>query len=326
MAELCSLYNDLEMNPGAVLGIILGLAAVSGRDKLTLVADKHLSPLGAWLEQLVAESSGKDGKGIVPIANEPTLEVDLYGSDRIFVYLRHDGGRDEFIEDLLEVGQPVLTLDIPDLYSLGAEFYRWEYAAAVACSILDVNAFDQPDVQDSKNRTKKKLQVYLETGELKERDVIWEKEGNCIYGVEFDGLADCISLSEVIEGFTSQAKQEDYIAINAYIPRNEQNLAQLTSLRASILENTGCATTLGFGPRFLHSTGQLHKGGAENGLFIQITQEDGMDIEIPGKDYSFGILARAQAQGDLEALLARNKRTIRLHLKADQALDLQSAS
>ena len=322
MAEACSAETALEVNPGAMLGTILGLAALNGKDKLTLVADDALKPLGAWLEQLIAESSGKEGKGIVPVDDEPLMDVDSYSSDRIFAYLRRDGQRDDFIQALCDTGQPVLTLDVPDVYALGAEFYRWEFAVAVACSILGVNAFDQPNVQDSKDRTKKKLETFLAQGELEEPELLWEQDGNLVYGASFEGLEACQSVEEVIEKFTALANQGDYIAINAYVPRNEETLTQLTDLRAHILEETGVPTTLGFGPRFLHSTGQLHKGGANNGLFLQITQEDEEDLDIPGQAYTFSILARAQAQGDLDALLAKGRRAIRVHLKAGETFPL----
>lgn len=322
MAETCSEENDIEANPGAILGIILGLAAVSGRDKLTLISDEALKPLEAWLEQLVAESSGKENKGIIPVADEPLMAPAFYGDDRIFVYLRQDGKHDDFVQSLKEASQPALTLDVSDLYQLGAEFYRWEFAAAIACSILGVNAFDQPDVQDNKDRTKKKLQAFFEMGELKENEPIWAKDGYQVYGIDFSGLSNSDSLSEVIKAFITLAEDDDYIAINAYVPRNERNLVELTALRENIIEAAGCATTLGFGPRFLHSTGQLHKGGANNGLFIQITQENAEDIDIPGKAYSFSTLVRAQAQGDLEALLARDRRAIRVHLNSDDTFTL----
>jgi len=322
VAEACSDTHDVAMNPGAILGIILGLASVSGRDKLTLVADEALNPLSAWLEQLIAESSGKNGKGIVPIADEPLMAAESYSEDRLFAYLHHDGGQEAFVDRLRVLGHPVLILDVPDLYQIGAEFYRWEFAVAVACSILGVNAFNQPDVQDNKDRTKEKINDYLENSELDEKDTIWEKDGNQVFGSEFKELEDCESLKDIIGAFIAQAGNEDYIAINAYVPRNKENLAVLTALRKRILKETGCATTLGFGPRFLHSTGQLHKGGANNGLFLQITQEDAEDLDIPENDYSFSILARAQALGDLEALLARDRRAIRIHLKADRSLEI----
>ncbi len=320
MASRCSQTTHVELNPGAVLGTIIGTGAIQGRDKLTFLSDEALAPLGAWLEQLVAESSGKDGKGIVPVANEPFAPADSYGTDRLFVYMRKDGDLDGFIGALESAGQPVVVLNIPDVMRLAAEFYRWEFAIAVACSILGVNAFDQPDVQDNKNRTKAKLQAYEDTGALVEPEVVWESEGVQVFGQAFDGLQDCHDLSAVIKQFTNQAESGEYIALNAYLVRNDEHTQVLQGLRKEILLDTGRATTLGFGPRFLHSIGQLHKGGPDNGVFLQITREDEMDLDVPEKDYSFGVLARAQAQGDLEALLTRGRRAIRIHLTTEYKL------
>jgi transaldolase/glucose-6-phosphate isomerase len=319
-ARRCSPSRDLELNLSAFLGIFVGVGAVNGRDKLTLLTDKDFAPLGAWLEQLIAESSGKEGKGIVPVADEPLAAPEAYGDDRLFVYLRNSGEKDEFVGDLENAGQPVVVLNVPDHYSLGAQFYRWEFAVAVACSLIGVNAFDQPDVQDNKNRTKEKIAHYLENGQLSEPQVRWETKDAQVFGTAFEGLRDCNSPTEVIDTFIGLNKDGDYIAINAFVPRNAKTVEKLNRLRTQILEKTGRATTLGFGPRFLHSTGQLHKGGGNNGLFIQITQEDPADLDIPGKGYSFGVLARAQAQGDLEALLARGRRAIRIHLPAGAPL------
>jgi transaldolase/glucose-6-phosphate isomerase len=320
MADRCSPAQALEVNPCAILGIIVGAAAQNGQDKLTFVTDEPVAPLGAWLEQLVAESSGKEGKGIVPVADEPLVEPAEYGDDRVFVYLRATGGHDDFMAALREADHPALIFQLPYLYDLAGEFFRWEFAIAIACSIIGVNAFDQPDVQDNKDRTKRKITAYLESGTLPEQKPIWDKGSVSVFGAEFDGLAACESVGEIIAAFTEQAKAGDYIAINAYLPRNEAVEQKLTALRERILKATGKATTLGFGPRFLHSTGQLHKGGANNGLFLQITQEDAEDLEIPEMGYSFSILARAQAQGDLEALLGRDRRAIRIHLPAGDAL------
>ncbi len=321
-ARKSSQSREIELNLSALVGIYLGLGAISGRDKLTLVTDSDLAPLGAWLEQLIAESSGKEGKGIVPVAEEPLVDIEQYGDDRLFVYLRTDGEQDAFGDALKKAGHPLITLQAPGGGRLGAQFYRWEFAVAVACSLIGVNAFDQPDVQDNKNRTKQKIADYLEEKRLPEQESLWEgKQGSQVFGLAFEGLKSCETPSEVIQAFIQLAGEGDYIAINAYVPRNAENEQRLTGLRKQILEKTGRATTLGFGPRFLHSTGQLHKGGAKNGLFIQITQEDKADLDIPGKGYSFGILARAQAQGDLEALLARERRAIRIHLPAEGALE-----
>ena len=199
--------------------------------------------------------------------------------------------------------------------------YCWEFATAIACSLMKVNAFDQPDVQDSKERTKQKLTAVKNKHVLEEPDPLWEEKGVKIFGLPFAGLDTCESLLAVIVAFTEQAESGDYIAINAYLPRNTDNETRLTALRKALLARTGCATTLGFGPRFLHSTGQLHKGGTKHGLFIQITQDDAADLEIPCEMYSFGTLARAQALGDLEALQARNRRVIRIHLPSEHALE-----
>ena len=321
MADRCSASQPLDENPGAILGVILGEAALAGRDKLTFLTDEAVAPLGAWLEQLVAESSGKLGKGIVPVADEPQLAAYAYGKDRLFAYLRATGEKDDDVQELINAGQAVVTLNIPFLYDLAGEFYRWEFAIAVACSVIGVNAFDQPDVQDNKDRTKKLIKAYLENGKLVEPETLWSKDGVEVAGAAFDGLVKCGSVAEVISAFTDLAEDGDYVAINAYLPRNEAVEAKLTALRERILKATGKATTLGFGPRFLHSTGQLHKGGANNGLFLQITQADDSDLEIPDAGYSFSVLARAQALGDLDALLSRDRRVIRINLPAGDKLN-----
>ena len=319
MAVQCA-NPAVEDNPGAVLGILIGAATKLGMDKLTFIADSPVQPLGAWLEQLIAESSGKNGKGIVPVADEPLMSPDSYSADRLFVHLRANGENDDFVADLKEAGKPVLVNDVPYLYDLGGEFFRWEFAIAIACSVIGVNAFDQPDVQDSKDRTKAKLNVFMETGSLPEAEPLVEYGAVKVFGESFEGLSECQSLGDVIAAFTALAEKGDYVAINAYLPRNGKNEAKLTALRERILNTTGKATTLGFGPRFLHSTGQLHKGGANNGVFLQITQEDQSDLAIPGEAYTFSVLAQAQAQGDLEALQSRGRRVLRVHLPADDGL------
>lgn len=321
IADRCSPLKPVAQNPGAMLGIIIGVAAAHQRDKLTLLVDSAVRPIGAWLEQLVAESSGKAGRGIVPIADEPFVEASNYSNDRLFVYLRLSGEQDEVVAGLEEAGHPVVVIKMDDLYDLAGQFFCWELAVAIACSLLGVNAFDQPDVQDSKDRTKSKLAQFKQRGGLIEPEAIWEQAGIKVYGLPFNGMAECQTDAELITAFTAQAEVGDYIALNAYLPRNQHTQASLGALRKRILEDTGRPTTLGFGPRFLHSTGQLHKGGANNGLFIQITQDDDFDLAIPGADYTFSVLARAQALGDLEALLRRGRRVIRLHLTATDPLD-----
>ena len=300
MSAECDENMPAARNPGLVLGAIMGQAALEGRDKLTIITDPALASVGSWLEQLIAESTGKLGKGVVPVDLEPLGPAAVYGHDRWFVYLRTDG---QFDAALAELGQPLLVFDLSDPYNLGAEIYRWEVATAVACAVLGVNPFDQPDVQDAKNRTKAKITEYREKGKL-----------DMGFPVTLENAP------ATLKEFIAKAKHGDYIAINAYLPRNPAIAASLTALRSAIRQHTHCATTVGFGPRFLHSTGQLHKGGADNGLFIQITADPAADAEIPTENMSFGTLERAQALGDFEALLARERRALRIHLPSPEAV------
>lgn len=322
MAAQCAADLPAGRNPGLVLGAVMGEAYCQGRDKLTLLADPQVATFGAWLEQLVAESSGKLGKGIVPVDQEPVVNPRKYSQDRLFVYLRFDGQEEARARKIQASGQPVLTLTLRDAYDLGAEFYRWEFATAVACAVLGVNSFDQPDVQDNKDRTNRKVKAYQETRSLDEGEPIWEGAGGRVYGWDFPGLNGAKTLADVVKAFVDQAREGDYIAINAYVPRNPRTFNRLQQLRSGFVKSTGRATTLGFGPRFLHSTGQLHKGGANNGLFLQITQRPKTDLEISGQELTFGTLERAQALGDLEALLVRGKRAIRIHLVDGDLKDL----
>jgi len=291
-------------NPGLVLGAIVGESALGGRDKLTVLSDAALAPLGSWIEQIVAESSGKLGKGIVPVDGELIAEPSAYGKDRLFVYLHQTGEHEADVKKLREAGLPVLEFLIPDSYSLASEFYRWEVAIAVVCHVIGVNAFDQPDVQDAKDSAKAKIAEYQKNGTLTETALVSLDEA-----------------SDELEPFLARAKTGDYISINAYLPRNAETTAALTELRLALRAKTGCATTLGFGPRFQHSTGQLHKGGADNGLFLQIVADASSDIEIPTQGMSFGTLERAQALGDYEALRARGRRVLRIHLPSVDAVN-----
>ena len=322
MAEQCAPELPAGQNIGLVLGAVLGQAYSTGRDKLTLLADSKIKSFGSWLEQLIAESSGKQGKGIVPIDEEPPVKPEQYGKDRLFVYLSIDGEKQRRAAAIRKSGQPVITLTFADEYDLGAQFFLWEVATAVACAEMDINAFDQPDVQDNKDRTSKKVKSFQETRNLDEGQPVWEGAGGRVYGWNFPGLNGARTLADVVQAFIEQAREGDYIAINAYLPRNPRMKNRLQQLRAQILKETGHATTLGFGPRFLHSTGQLHKGGPNSGLYLQITKRPSSDLEIPGQKMTFGTLERAQALGDLEALLARNKRAIRIHLVEGDVKDL----
>jgi transaldolase/glucose-6-phosphate isomerase len=293
-------------NPGLVLGAVIAEAALAKRDKLTVLADAPLVAFGSWLEQLIAESSGKDDTGIVPVDREPLGDASVYGQDRLFVYLRQTGEHDEEVAALRKAGQPALEIPVTETYDLGVEFYRWEFAIAVACHILGVNAFDQPNVEDAKKRAKARIAEYQGKGHLEAGEFV---------PLQAAGPA----LSE----FLNASKEGDYIAIAAFLPRNADMIAALQDLRVAIRDKTKRAVTLGFGPRFLHSTGQLHKGGANNGLFLQITADPVEDIDIPTQGLSFGTLELAQALGDYEALTARGRRVLRVHLpKPDEVRKL----
>jgi transaldolase/glucose-6-phosphate isomerase len=300
-----------QLESGMALGVVMGVAALAGRDKLNIITDEAFSTFGTWAEQLIAESSGKDGKGILPIEGEAFLKPESYHDDRIFLYLRGDSAHDQFAAQLREAGHPVLEMSVLDSYSLFAEFYRWEYATAIACHILGVNAFDQPNVEDAKVQARAQIDAYNQSGMLDEGTPVWEGEDAKLYAnVETTGA----NLKSVFDAFVAQAQKGDYISIHAYLPRNAEMEVSLAGLRHSIQQKTGLAVTLGFGPRFLHSTGQLHKGGANNGLFIQITMDAVEDIEIPTQGMSFGTLERAQALGDYAALLANQRRVLRIRL------------
>jgi transaldolase/glucose-6-phosphate isomerase len=311
MADQCGANKPYARNPGLVLGTILGEAALHGRDKLTFIADPEVSPFGAWLEQLVAESSGKQGKGILPVDGEVPAKPSFYGNDRIFVYLRRSGKYDKEVNLLRQAGHPVLNQDFEDDYALGSEFFKWEFAVATACSIIGVDAFNQPDVQDSKSRTVNKINYYKEHQSFKEDLPVLNDHGISVIGNFTSGDG---RLTGIVENALKSNRPGDYVAINAYLMRDKKNAATLQTLRAWLRSKTHLATTLGFGPRFQHSTGQLHKGGANNGLFLVITANPKKDLEIPEEGLSFGTMEHGQALGDIEALENRDRRVIHIHL------------
>jgi transaldolase/glucose-6-phosphate isomerase len=313
MADQCVPAITAGRNPGLVLGAIMGQAALSGKDKISLLTDKSIRPFADWLEQLIAESSGKSGVGILPVVEEFLLPVKYLGSDRLTVYLRLDGSFDAHIRKLVGAGLPVVVINLRQPEDLFAEFFRWEFAIAIACSIIRVNAFDQPDVQDNKNRTVIKMNELKDKGRLIEPPVVWENSEIQIYSSDGKKFNDLSSLKEVVDLFLAGGQKGDYVAINSYLPYEKQTIKALTTLRRSIQIKTGFTTTRGFGPRFLHSTGQLHKGGTSNGLFIQITRNPEKDLKYG--DLSFGNLERAQALGDYESLLSRGRKIIRIHIK-----------
>ncbi len=314
MARQCAPEVIPGRNPGLVLGAMMGEAALQGRDKLTFLTTPDWEPFGAWLEQLVAESSGKQGRGILPVAGEPVNRPGRYGRDRLFVSIQVNGAADDRLTALQNAGHPVIRFSVKDVYDLGAEIYRWEFATATACSILGINAFDQPDVQDNKTRTAAMISEFSRSGCLPEPAPIWEADGICVYGHAFPGMERAGTIADVLRAFLEQGNPADFVAINAYLPRDDRNEYRLRRLRKKIGQMSGLATTLGFGPRFLHSTGQYHKGGPNKGLFIEITTEPKRDLDIPGAPVSFKTLEQAQALGDLEALLARDRRAIRINI------------
>lgn len=284
-------------NPGFALGALLAESALAGRDKLTILADAPVSALAGWVEQVIAESSGKHGKGILPVALEPLAAPELYGNDRLFVYLRSNGELEKGIAALKAAGFPVIEFLISSPYDAGAEFYRWEMAISIACHILGINTFDQPDVQDSKLRTIAKIKDFQQTGKLAETDLVGGKDAK-----------------SAVEKFLADAKAGDFVTINAYVPRNNEIIAAIQTLRVAIREKTKLPVSAGFGPRFQHSTGQFHKGGPNKGWFIQVVYDAENDFEIPTQGLTFGTLIRAQALGDYEALKAAGRRVIRINL------------
>ncbi|MBI5842303.1 MAG: bifunctional transaldolase/phosoglucose isomerase [Chloroflexi bacterium] len=304
MKRQCGMDVPVARNPGMALGAVMAESALAGRDKLTVLCDAPLSALAGWIEQVVAESSGKHGKGILPVALEPVGAPEVYGDDRLFVYLRQTGELAESIAALRGAGHPVIESPISNLYEVGAEFFRWEIAVSAACSILGVNAFDQPDVQDSKNRTKAKIADYQKTGDLADVDLVNVKDAK-----------------SAMEKFLSGAKDGDFISINAYLPRNGEMIDVIQKLRVAIRAKTKCAVTAGFGPRFQHSTGQFHKGGPNKGWFVQVVYDAQDDMDIPTEGLTFATLLHAQALGDYEALKAAGRRVLRV--KLDSVRDLE---
>ncbi len=287
------LADDPEANPGLKLGALLGSAALAGRDKVTLIAPPPIEGFGLWVEQMIAESLGKEGRGIVPVAGEPLLSTECYGNDRLFVFLQAPGCDDiaRSVDSLEQAGHPVVRISVPDCSDLGAEFYRWEYATAVAGCILNVHPFDQPDVQGAKDNTDGLLDIFLRQGHLPER-------------VESRSLASLLD----------QARPGDYFAIISYTPFDDNADGLMHELRARVMRRCRIATTVGYGPRYLHSTGQLHKGGPGTGIYLHLAMGSHRELPIPGERYGFNTLAAAQAIGDCEAMNKLGRRVVSVDL------------
>jgi transaldolase/glucose-6-phosphate isomerase len=323
MVHACGATVPAAENPGVVLGAILGTAANSGRDKLTIIASPGISDLGAWLEQLLAESTGKNGKGIIPVDRENVGKPDGYGTDRVFVYLRlesaPDRAQDAAVEALEKAGQPVVHIAVQDPYAIGEEFFRWEIATAVAGSIIGINAFNQPDVEASKIATRKLTSEYETTGNLPAEKPFFEGDGVKLYAdpKNADALKGGKTLTEILKTHLSRTGAGDYFALLAYNTMNAENEAALQTIRHSVRDKKKVATVLGFGPRFLHSTGQAYKGGPNSGVFLQITCDDAVDLPVPDQKYTFGVVKAAQARGDFAVLAERDRRALRVHLGKD---------
>lgn len=324
MAEACREPRVAD-NPGVLLGATLGELALRGRDKLTLVTPAAIASLGMWLEQLVAESTGKEGKGVLPIAGEALGPPSVYGDDRVFVVLEPGGRADAKTESRLaaldEAGHPVIRLSVGSPADLGAEFFRWEIATATAGAVLGINPFDQPNVQESKDITNRLLTVVRETGALPSGEVVGTSGTLSFYGTGSGAGG-----PEALESLLNSVESGDYVALQAYLTEGAEIDAALDAIRVRIRDRLGVATTVGYGPRFLHSTGQFHKGGPDSGVFLQLTVDDARDAPIPGQPYGFSVLKQAQALGDIEALWQRGRRALRVHLGSDATAGLAKLS
>jgi transaldolase / glucose-6-phosphate isomerase len=324
MAIACSSCLPVEKNPGVLLGLILGVAARKGCDKVTLIASPGISDFGAWLEQLLAESTGKDGKGLIPVDREPLGPPEVYSKDRVFAYIRLEGGadpqQDQAVDAIAKAGHPVVRIALADKYNLGQEMFRWEIATAVAGSVIGINTFNQPDVEASKVATRKLTSEYEKSGSLPPESPILSDSGIDLYTDEANAsaLASAAGNDKTLAGYLrahlSRIKAGDYFALLAYIQMNDPHEEALQKMRRSVRDTKRVATCLGFGPRFLHSTGQAYKGGPNSGVFLQITCNDKADLPVPGQKYTFGVVKAAQARGDFQVLAERHRRALRVHL------------
>jgi transaldolase/glucose-6-phosphate isomerase len=332
MVTACAVGNAAE-NPGVLLGCIMGVAALQGRDKLTLIASPGLASIGAWLEQLIAESTGKQGKGIIPVDGEPIGEPGSYSDDRLFVYLcLHDDVSAEqgrAVELLEKSGQPVIRINVAAVYQLGQEFFRWEMATAVAGAILGIHPFNQPDVEASKIETRKLMDAYESGHSLPVQSVL---AGDGVLTLHSDSkniaelqalCGEAASAGDIIKAHLDRVRSGDYVAVLAYVARNEAHTRLARQLCEAVRRTKKVATCLGFGPRFLHSTGQAYKGGPNSGVFLQLTSDAVSDLPVPGKNYSFGVVETAQARGDFDVLAARGRRVLHIHLGGDVGSGLE---
>ncbi len=332
MAELCKRHN-VDENPGALLGLVLGVCHKLGRDKLTIFTSREVYDLGAWLEQLIAESTGKNRVAIIPVDREPILDADDYYNDRVFVHIGVKGSpTDEStytnLEEIERAGHPIIRVELESLYHIAQEFFRWEFATAVAGGVMGINPFNQPDVESAKIEAKKITEEYERTGSLPSETPFFEAEGISLYSneanaAELNELVTEKTIAGYLKAHISRIGSGDYFALLGYIEMNPANETALQSIREMVLNKELAATCLGFGPRFLHSTGQAYKGGANNGVFLQITSDDDVDLPVPGQKYTFGVVKVAQARGDFQVLLDRERRALRIHIGGDLSSGLR---
>ena len=326
MAKACGPKTPPAENPGVSLGLTIGVLALNGRDKLTVLASPPIAAFGAWIEQLVAESTGKKGRGVIPIADEPPGDVSAYGTDRLFVYLRDerqpDTAQDKAADALERRGHPLVRIRLHSPAAIAQEFFRFEIATAVAGAILGINPFDQPDVEASKVATRAVTEAFEKTGALPRETPVFEKNGVALYTdpdntEKLRKLGAATTLESWLKAHFARLNGGDYFALIAYLDAAAARLTALQSLRATIRDRTHVATCLQFGPRFLHSTGQAYKGGPNTGVFLQITAQPTLDLAVPGRRASFGVIEAAQAAGDFQVLAERGRRVLRAHIAAD---------
>ena len=332
MVKACGAESTADKNPGVLLGAIMGTAANHGRDKITIITSPGIFDLGAWLEQLIAESTGKIGKGIIPVDREKLAKPEAYGNDRVFAYLTLAGktnkAQEAAVAALEKAGQPVIRITLPNTYTLGQEFFRWEIATAVAGSIIGINAFNQPDVEASKVETRKLTSEYESTGSLPAESPFFAAKEAKLFAdpTNTTALSGGKTLGAVLQAHLSRIGTGDYFAVLGYIPMTAETETALQSIRTSVRDAKKVATCLGFGPRFLHSTGQAYKGGPNSGVFLQITCDDASDLPVPGRRYTFGVVKAAQARGDFAVLAERGRRALRVHLGKNLKSGLRALS
>ena len=328
MMRDCGAAGPVADNPGLHLGAALGVLARQGRDKLTLITPARLESLGLWLEQLMAESTGKEGKGILPVAGEPLGTPAEYGPDRVFVYVGYDDFEDQEslgkLAALEQAGHPVIVIRLAEPMDLGREFYRWEIAVAVVGIVLRINPFDQPNVQESKLATDRVMKVVTEEGHAPALGTPAANDDGVQYYADVTGKNGFApTAAGVLRAFFGQARASDFLDVQAYLHETPELNGELAEFRKLVQDALRIATTAGYGPRFLHSTGQYHKGGPNTGLFVQLTADHAQDLPLPGRSYTFGTFENAQAQGDLETLRHYGRRTLHLHLGSDVEAAMQ---